>query len=531
VTTAAEKNCEPQPSVGELREELERSHLQLRLNVAKKQLKLTESFFSPTPYGGLIDPREQYYDGQRYLSPLYTVNRRQNQQPFQTESQLDLQRQFCRYLAETNSYAIGGLEGLTNYVIGRGFGYNLTPLSGASDTLQQMAQKVLEDFLKANDWWQYEREGCERTVTDGDCIFRFFPQDDGPTQIRIVEPECVRAPNSDPEWAFGILTDPEDELDIKAYWVTYDGDPAHGEQVDASEIHHIKAFRTRRNSRRGISDFWAVGEQLEEAKKLIRNMRGGEAVRSAIAYLREHATAPIEAVQALQANNSDFALSYLQPTTGRQVNVQKLDPGSVQDIPEGLTHKSIPAYDSAPGMSILGGTLEGIAARWNAPVWILSGNAADTNYASSLSAESPWVKSVQARQKYYQEHYKKILWRVLEIAVEQGKLPAKALEVLSLQVEAPPVTVRNKQEENTINQTLYNAGLLSGQTWAVREDLDYTEEQQNRSEEAKTFVPPIYQAATRVTEQEGGPGGKGPAPKSDTPPAQYARETNRSSLP
>jgi hypothetical protein len=97
-----------------------------------------------------------------------------------------------------------------------------------------------------------------------------------------------------------------------------------------------------------------------------------------------------------------------------------------------------------------------------------------------------------------------------------------------LQVEAPPVTPRNKAEENEINVALHNAGLLSGQTWSVREDLDYESEQANREEELAHKLPPPVPVPTRVSGALTGPPYSAP---SGEPAAQMARETGGGDVP
>src|SRR4029453_16637877 len=117
------------------------------------------------------------------------------------------------------------------------------------------------------------------------------------------------------------------------------------------------------------------------------------------------------------------------------------------------------------------------------PVWLISADASANSYANALSAESPFTVAVEAEQAFYMGHFETVMRRVLEHGAARAPLPSGLLDRVDLQLEAPPVTPRNKAEENEINVALHNAGLLSGQTWSVREDLDFEDEQNNRREE------------------------------------------------
>jgi hypothetical protein len=505
------------PTLEQLQEALSRARLQRDVNIVTRQIKLTEGLFhfhSPLP-GELINPLERFFDGAAWTQPLYPF-RRDERAPVWGEAQRDYLRAYARYLADTNPYARAAVEGLTNYVIRKGFGYNLSPVEGADQGAVRGAQRALDDFLEAHGWPDLEREIYQRTRIDGEAFLRFFPQDDGTTVVRLVEPEQVREPNAEPEWAGGVHTEADDAGTVLGYWITYTGAAADGEEVPAEEVLHIKV-NVPRNARRGLSDFLAVGEELESARKLLRNEREGEAVRSAIAYLVEHAQAPLSAIQALQQQEADLISPVTNPYTGRQLNVRHMEPGTVQDVSAGQTSKPMPGYDASGGIAVLAATLQAAAARWQAPVWLVSADASANSYANALSAESPFTLAVEAQQSFYMGQFRRAILRVLRHAAPE------ALKTFRLQVEAPPVTPRNKAEENEINVALHNAGLLSGQTWSVREDLDYDAEQANRVEELAHKLPPPVPVPTRVSGALTGPPYSAP---SSEPAAQMAREVD-----
>src|SRR5262245_54418464 len=234
------------------------------------------------------------------------------------------------------------------------------------------------------------------------------------------------------------------------------------------------------------------------------------------------------AVLQMSQQEQDLISPVTDPRSGRSINFYHVEPGTVQDVNAGQVAKPMPAYDTAGGVAVLAATLQAAAARWQAPVWLISADASANSYANALSAESPFTVAVESEQSFFQGRYKEVMRRVLEHAGASGLLPADAPERTDVQVEAPPTTPRNKAEENEINVALHNAGLLSAQTWSVREDLEFEAEQANRKEEIARGIPPPAPVPTRVSGTIAGAGYAAPA---SWPGAQMAREIDDLSGP
>src|SRR5262245_63228973 len=139
------------PSVEELREANARERLLIESSVLRRQRRLTESFVHTPLPGELINPLERFFDGAKWTQPLYPF-RRDERSPLWTEPQRDYLRAYARYLVDTNPYARAAVEGLCNYVIRQGFGYNLSPEEGTEAALVVQAQQALDDFLEEQSW-------------------------------------------------------------------------------------------------------------------------------------------------------------------------------------------------------------------------------------------------------------------------------------------------------------------------------------------------------------------------------------------
>jgi hypothetical protein len=119
------------------------------------------------------------------------------------------------------------------------------------------------------------------------------------------------------------------------------------------------------------------------------------------------------------------------------------------------------------------------------PEYMISGDASNANFASTMVSESPFVKSCEAKQAFYVEHFRRLLWRVVEYASKAGQLGNEFRNLAAIQqrvcldVEPTQLVVRDPQQATGIRQTLHAAGILSRQTWSAQENLDWNQEQAN----------------------------------------------------
>ena len=429
---------------------------------------------------------------------------------------------YGRYLYETNPYAQGAVGLLADYTIGTGFEYFAVPKRGAraSKPLLKMVDKFYEDFGNANKWWEYEREYFVRAKRDGDVFVRFFPQDSGVTQTRAVEPEQVRNPTGSlPRWSFGILTDQDDHIDKQAYHLWYDANSNSGETVRADKMLMFQNH-TDRNVKRGLGDFFCVQDILEDAAKLCQAGRQGEAVRQAIAYVRQWATANAGAITSFGNANTDYTqIVATNNGTPRLQNVQQVTPGAVLDIQQGLEFQQGPQGNATNADMALSYTLKCAAVKWRIPHEVLTGETG--SFAGMLVKEAPLTKRVEWDQHRHKMWYRDVYRKAMEIGVEQGVLPEEVLEKVDVGIECPAVAARDPKNETDINKTLVDNKVMSRRSWASRENLDFEQEQEQiKAEEEAGLAPPVVEETKN--------GGDGPEETSNTSNAQYLRGTGGS---
>jgi capsid protein len=424
-----------------------------------------------------VDPRESYWDdGSEWVAvggnfgggPSAKV-------PFANEPQLREIRDQCRSLAAGNEFAINGHENRISYLVGSGHTYRATAKKGrvVAAELWQEAQGVLDEFIACNQWHRRQQEIVRRIDRDGEVFLRFFTADDGQTRVRFVEPDQVATPTaraSDSAASFGIQTEPDDVETPLGYYID-------GIAVDAADVQHRKA-NVDHNVKRGLPLFYPVRKNLRRAEKLLRNMSVVAEIQSAIALIRKHRGATRTGVQQFVAAQSDASLT--SASSGQTTHFRRFGPGTILDSHGGIEY-DFPAsgLDAANYVTVLQAELRAIASRLVMPEFMLTSDASNANFASTMAAEGPALRMFARLQADLTRDDLQVMWRVLRAAVAGGRLPAEACDAIEIQVGPPTLEVRDPLKEAEAFRIEFESGILSPQTWSQRRGLDYDQEQAN----------------------------------------------------
>jgi len=427
-----------------------------------------------------VDPADAYFDGDG--TPWDRIGQASAHAtpagaPFTTEEQLAQIRNQCRTLASTNEFAINGHENRISYIVGSGHVYRVTPKPGyaadelAAAELAGEVQQVVDAFVRINKWHQRQQEIVRRKDRDGECFLRFFTAPDGTTRIRFVEPAQVSTPpelSADRNAGFGIRTDPLDVETVLAYYV--DGRP-----VDAGDIQHRKA-NVDANVKRGLPLFFPVRKNLRRAEKLLRNMSVVAEIQSAIALIRKHGSGTKGAVEQFVQDQADVSVT--NQRSGRTSHFRRYGPGTILDAVADVEY-DFPArgIDAGRYVTVLQAELRAVASRLVMPEFMLSSDASNANYASTMVAEGPAVKMFQRQQHDMQEDDLEVMWRVVEGAVAAGRLAPEARTVVEIQAVMPSLAVRDRLKDTQADQILVRNGAMSVQTMAMRHGLEPDREQ------------------------------------------------------
>jgi hypothetical protein len=225
----------------------------------------------------------------------------------------------------------------------------------------------------------------------------------------------------------------------------------------------------------------------------------GGSIQASIAYIVEHAPGVTQGqIENLRTNNA--TLKYDQTyQTGTQTNYQKqLKAGQRLDVGKGQVYKGSPLASGEAAnayVTILQAGLRSIGSRWCMPEYMISGDASNANYSSTMVAESPFVRNCEVEQAFYKRRFLRIIWAAVRIAADAGRIEGFQFEqvkrLVEIQVECPPVAARKAKEETERNKLLKEAGIISDKTFAGREGLDYEQEQANIAVQPKPEPPPM----------------------------------------
>ena len=507
------------------------------LKLETKQLQSLAGLPVLEAFGDVVDRTEFLYDDPsfgfgRLVQQFTSIDDRKEgryRPVYETEQDLARIRMQVRNLFSLTPFIVGAGDSLANYVLGSGFQFSAKPeqlpsadsqalaISAAAAPLAAKVNQIIERFIDDVDFCgiidreinQRSREDGEaflHLIVDGEQVGCEFAEAD-----QIVEPQMPAAledfmtagdkPIVDYFgpccWKFGVLTPAGRTSKALAYHVVRDGIGNDWDLVQSSRMEHIKRNVTR-NAKRGVSDFFPVLGDLQREAKLRRNMSEGAALQSAIAWIMQAAPGQTSAqITAFSSNNR--VAQYTRPAgpngVAKTQNVNHYPPGSVVTAGAGQEYKPGPmGAERNQGFGLVGQyALRAIGTRWNMPEFLISGDASNANYASTLVSQSPFVKARQADQQFYRLHFLSILWKVVRLHFDSGRLDRfgctweQLRELVVIDAVAPDVTSADPAEMAKRHDTQLKSGVISVQTAREQAGLDH---QQEESRGAKAAPPP-----------------------------------------
>lgn len=407
-----------------------------------------------------------------YTSPAYYIQNMKRGEvlpAYLYEQQLRIYRDRSRKLCQENEYAICATENRKNYSVGaEGFQYKIVSAKKeryeGMDRILTRSQWVADHWVEHNDMAEYAKDIVLRLDKDGEAFTRYFPQDSGLVSIRTVEAEHVRTPNSEygAKYSFGIQSDPEDVETREGYWVVED--PSKGmipNFVPADEVCHIK-INTPRSAKRGLPTFYPCEQLLRIASDLLVGVAKNANHRAKIAMVRTVTGAMASAAASMLAELSDTKI--MDPATGQTTSVEKFNWGTILTQPDNVKLDFPNAnFESGNFDTALQMILRAVAARLVMPEWMLTVNAQNANFSSSLIAEAPSTKAFEDLQQMLIKRIgtnrmrsrESMLWYQIRHAVKVGLLPPETLFLVRVECQGPSLVVRDKTGESAQNRTYY----------------------------------------------------------------------------
>lgn len=412
-------------------------------------------------YDNFVSPEEPYFDDEDRWTPLSGGGA---VSPIEREEDLDAVRAACRRLSLYNEFAVNALENRINFLVGCGHQYTVTAKKHQSPApgLLEQVEIWLDEFLEMNHWHRRQQEIVRRMDRDGETFIRLFPDTDGMTRLRFIDPERVRTPENmanEPTERLGISFDKFDSETIHGFWID-------GLYVPYAEVQHRKS-NVDANVPRGLPLFFPVRKNLRRAEKLLRNMSVVAEIQSAIAIIRKHQSATQSAVDRFISNKQDGAAS-----GGFSPALNRYGPGTILDASASIDYQfPVAAIDASRYVTVLQAELRAIAARLVMPEFMLTSDASNANYSSTMVAEGPAVRMFQRLQHEMSCEDITLFQRAIRIAVAANRLPVETLRQVEIHAVAPNLAVRDRLRETQADKILLDAGAMSKKELAMRNNL------------------------------------------------------------
>ncbi len=393
-------------------------------------------------------------------------------------------RSRARHLSAHNPHARNILRLLESYVTGSGFrlAHQLRDGRVSDDaetsSLLRAADRLWSDFLEQNVTHFSFREHARRAWRDGECFLRQYPNTHWPPEVRFIDPESIAACPEFPE-SQGILTHPGDvETPVEYLRV----EPHAGgleERIPAQEILHTR-IGVDSNQKRGVTVLAPILETLDCYEKWIDTELHARKLQSSIVLWRKVQGSP----QQTQAVADQLAGN---PTSSTRR--ERFQPGTILTTNQATEIKFLQPDtnfgDAVPLGRLL---LLSVAAGVGLPEFMLTSDASNANYASTMVAEGPAVKLFQAEQQFFATEFTR-LWRwVMEAAIAQGLLPEHFFQFVETAWTFPQLVTRDRPRERTADAELVRLGILSRAEVARRDGVDPLRMREERDDDGNALV-------------------------------------------
>lgn len=475
-----------QPTLDRLTGEIERVLESLSTDISNW-------WINPQDYGIGDDPRFAQIGAPNLLN---RQGRGELIPAFLSEPQLTWLRKRTRATVINSEIALNAVNQRVNYTFGKGLQYEAVKKhESCPDSLVSDAQAIIDAFNETNGLADIESEAGARVDIDGEAFIRLTPAYHGILSVRFIEPEFVRSPEGDSgAHSFGIMTPINDVVNTQGFWVD-DSIEGHSSGplsfLSLPEVLHIKFPETPSTSKRGLSAFYPIESTLRGAEDLLNSTVSMVKARAKIAWLHKLAGTTSSLAAAMVNNQADATLT--DRATGRTTTMERYGYGTIvrmganDDIV--MPSANVNANDHVGIMQMI---LRMIASRFSMPEYLLSADASNANYSNTMVAESPFVRAMERLQEFYIRWFggnrwpgrrQSLIWRQLTYAVTCGLLPANIYRMIDIQVSAPSLVVRNRNEEATVNKTYHDMGVKSIKTIRMEQNLDHDIEEKNLSDE------------------------------------------------
>jgi len=392
-----------------------------------------------------------------------------------------------------NSHGRNIIRLFEKYVAGHGF--KIAPMSTTPSV-----KEYWNEFWKVNKMSLRAKEIVRRSMRDGETFLRYFEGDTDDTmlKVRFMNPALV----ADPEKRLneivakvsdGILTDPDDIEEVIGYYYK-------NNYIEAEEVQHIKIL-VDSDVLRGRSYYEPLLQSLAMYKKWLTDRMKLNETRGTVALVKN--------VKGSPTNTANVATKY---DTSRKTNVDGTPMARApKNVSVFTTNGNISYEMLSPNLQASDVQHDGralllnIAAGSSLPEYMVTSDASNGSYASTMVAEGPAVMEFEDWQDFFGEAYKVMFERVIEDGISKGKIPkmesyterevqpdksikeVKITEPTSTEcsITFPDLVARDIKAETESYILQNNAGWMSNTTAQGRLDLDHEQEMDLMAKESE----------------------------------------------
>lgn len=356
------------------------------------------------------------------------------------------------------------------YVVGHGFG--IEPISPIP-----AVKEVWNEFWTVNKMALRKKEIVRRTMRDGESFIRYF-DDEEVIKVRFMNPAMIINPDDKHSENIndGIETDPDDIETVIVYY--YKGKP-----VSQEYVQHLKIM-VDSDVLRGRSYYEPILQFLTMYTKWMNDRMKLNEIRNTVALIKKVKGNPTQAANIKSKYETSRKLNNDGTTLQRapkNVSVYTTN----QNVDYELKSPNLQAADVQKDGRAL---LLSIAAGAGLPEFMVSSDASNSSYASTMSAEGPAVMEFEDWQDYFEYHFKEMFRRVIEHAIAKNKIPEFEDVTIDGKTERQPTSTecsitfpdlvsRDIEKETRAYVLQSNARWISDVTASSKLDLDYEEEQ------------------------------------------------------
>ena len=363
---------------------------------------------------------------------------------------------------------------LVKFVFGKGVNIKLNE---TRPDFLSAAKEYWDKWMKQNKWALKQKEIATRSWRDGEAFIHTRNLGAGrPPRLEFANPDRVKS--DDPDATYGIRMDPDDPTQPMEYIIDVSSDTKSGKKemvIPANRIVHIKTC-VDSDVKRGRTILEPILRPTKLFDEWVKDRMVLNKVRSALAVVRTVTGTPGQIRTITQTNKSSRASGVGQD---RQKTWR---PGTIITASPGVDYKmlsaNINANDAAQdGKNILLTMAVGVGF----PEMYMTGDFSSTNFASSSTAQNPFVRECEDQQDFFEPHIQELVDQVFAVGVENGDLPEDMNTAVTQ--EWPPLIQRDLVALVTALMQLFNARILSRRTVAARTGFDFDHEKDVRFEE------------------------------------------------